>query len=107
MKPKYSIGLIIFIISIVYIVSASIPDKTEQSNELSISTDGEVLAKDYFYLHDSNGYIIVYAEDNKTIYEYTNIQTESLPEVIQQEIKNGKLIKSKEELYGFLENYSS
>ena len=49
----------------------------------------------------------MYAGDNKTVYEYTDIPTENLPEPIQLEIKNGKFIESKEELYGFLENYSS
>jgi len=95
------------IISIVYIVYVSVPDKTEQNNEVSVSTDGEISEREYFYLYSSNGYLIVYEGDNKTVYEYTDIPIDSLPETIQLELKNGKVMESKEELYGFLENYSS
>ena len=107
MKPKYSIGLFVLIVSIIYIVSVTIPNETEDTHEESVSTDGEVSDRECFYLYSLNGYLIVYAGDNKTVYEYTDIPTDNLPETIQLEIKNGKFIESKEELYGFLENYSS
>ena len=43
----------------------------------------------------------------KTVYEYTDISLEGLPENLQKEIQNGKYIETSESLYGFLENYSS
>lgn len=114
MKPKYSIGLLIFIITFVYIIFSISKADTEHPVEIdkdnqnvSISTDGNILKEESFYLYSSNGYIVVYTSDAKTIYEYTNISTDELPALLQQEIKNGKFIESKEELYGFLENYSS
>lgn len=114
MKQKYSIGLFIFIITFIYIVSITLPDKssnikdeTTVKDEISISTDGNIANQDCFYLHISNGYVVIYRNDNKSIYEYTDICADELPEKLRQELKNGKYIESKEELYGFLENYSS
>ena len=46
-------------------------------------------------------------EKKKTVYEYTDISLEDLPENLQKEIQNGKYIETSESLYGFLENYSS
>ena len=68
----------------------------------------ETEAEDYcYYLLEVNGYVAVYLDDKKTIYEYTSIDVETLPVLLQNEVKNGKYIKDIEELYGFLENYSS
>lgn len=60
-----------------------------------------------FYLKNDNGKVHVYRGDGETVYEYTNIEVSSLPEAVQQEIEQGKFIKSEVELYSFLENYSS
>lgn len=60
-----------------------------------------------FYLKNDNGKVHVYRGDGETVYEYTNIQVSSLPEAVQQEVEEGKYIKSEVELYSFLENYSS
>ena len=40
-------------------------------------------------------------------YEYTAIAYDELPPTVRAEVRNGKYIESPEELYGFLENYSS
>ena len=45
--------------------------------------------------------------DRQTIYEMTEIPLSDLPEEVQQEIAAGKYIATRDELYGFLENYSS
>ncbi|OUO80201.1 hypothetical protein B5F53_04350 [Blautia sp. An249] len=60
-----------------------------------------------YYLVDENGVVQVYKGDRKTLYEPTQIQTKDLPEDLQEEIQNGKYVESQEELYSFLENYSS
>ena len=78
--------------------------KTEQE---SVSADGAALKEDCYYLMEVNGYIVVYFSDKKTPYEYTDIHYDELPELLRQEIRNGKYIESTAELYGFLENYSS
>ena len=51
--------------------------------------------------------LAVYLQDGQTLYEYTDISVQELPEELQEEIISGKRIETTEELYGFLENYSS
>ena len=112
MKYKYGIGLFVLFIVIFYLsfytVLGSTEKKTEQQEtEESVTTDGEIFKEDCYYLHERNGYVVVYKNDHKTIFEYTDIIYEELPEHLQTEIKNGKYVKDLDELYGFLENYSS
>ena len=78
-----------------------------REEEAAIAAEGDVSKEEVFYLKDLNGFIAVYKSDKKTIYEYTNIVVEDLPEDVRQEILDGKEIRTVEKLYGFLENYSS
>lgn len=111
MKHKYSIGFLIVIIFILLFILFPIStEKSEQSTNdqpESIETDGYVIKENSFYLFEVNGYVVVFLNDQKTPYEYTDILYDELPLLLQQEIRNGKYIKNLEELYGFLENYSS
>lgn len=54
-----------------------------------------------------NHYITVYAQDMQTIYLYTDIRVENLPERLQEEIIQKKMIAGESNLYHFLESYSS
>lgn len=60
-----------------------------------------------YYLVEENGTITVYQDDKETLFEYTTIQIDTLPENLQIEIKHGKFLEGDKELYDFLENYSS
>ena len=60
-----------------------------------------------FYLLVEDDYITVYCEDLTNVFLYTNIYMNDLPERLQQEILDKKYIASEEELYNFLESYSS
>lgn len=60
-----------------------------------------------FYLMVADHFIVVYEEDKKTLYMNTDILLESLSDMLQSEIIRGKYIGSEEELYHFLESYSS
>ena len=51
--------------------------------------------------------IIVYLEDKKTVYEYTNIDTKELPLELRSKLSDGFFLNGEEELYHFLESYSS
>lgn len=61
----------------------------------------------HYYLKEEDGYVSVYLNDKKTLYEYTTIRLDNIPEPLQKEIRNGKFLKGDQELYDFLENYSS
>lgn len=60
-----------------------------------------------FYLKVADHFIIVCEEDGQTLYMNTDILLERLPDSLQQEIMDGKPVASEEELYLFLESYSS
>ncbi len=60
-----------------------------------------------FYLMVTDHFIVVYEEDRSTLYMNTDILLERLPDVLQRQIMEGKFVASEEELYLFLESYSS
>lgn len=62
---------------------------------------------DQYYMVVENGYVTVYYSDRKTVYTYTDISLSSLPDEVQQEIIDGKQITSLQDLYNFLETYTS
>lgn len=82
-------------------------EEAGEAPEPSVSADGQALKEDCYYLMEVNGYVVVYLSDKKTPYEYTDIMYDELPAVMREEIRNGKYIEGQDELYGFLENYSS
>ena len=65
------------------------------------------VAQDKFYLAEDHGMVTVYRTNDDSIYEYTNIFMKDLPESIQEEILAKKYMTDEEELYNFLESYTS
>lgn len=82
---------------------------------LSFSRERVVVRMDYkfvqpsssFYLAAYDNKVVVYLEDMRTVYIETEILLESLPANLQQNIIDMMWIRDEEELYSFLENYSS
>ncbi|MGN0505184.1 MAG: hypothetical protein ACI4FZ_01400 [Lachnospiraceae bacterium] len=82
---------------------------------LSFSRDAVTIRKTYdenlvdfqFYLCEQNGRVTVYYSDLRTVYEYTEIECEELPEEVQNALKHGFYVKDARELYGILEGYTS
>lgn len=60
-----------------------------------------------FYLKSEENYVVVYYGDNSTVYMYTNIRLDSLPEETRAEIEAVKEIDTYESLYSFLESHTS
>ena len=60
-----------------------------------------------FYLMVADHFIVVYREDKQTLYMSTDILLESLEDALQAEIIQGKYVETEEEVYNFLESYSS
>lgn len=82
-------------------------EKVQEEPENLVAADGEAMKEDCYYLMEVNGYVVVYLSDKLTPYEYTDIAYDELPPTMREEVRNGKYIASTQELYGFLENYSS
>ena len=70
-------------------------------------TGSEEPAKFRFFIKEADGLVNIYREDGTTLYETTDIPVSLLPEALRQEISAGKGVATEQELYDFLENYSS
>lgn len=91
------------------------PDQVAQTDEYaenqmedteSFPEDSDL--SDYeFLLVNNNNYVTVYRLPEKELYEYTDVIMDVLPVELQEEIQQGKYLKNEEELYNFLENYTS
>lgn len=78
-----------------------------QKEEENLAESVKVIDPDGFVLLEEDGFVAVYRGDRKTRYMATDIPVDALPEDLQQEIRQGKQMEGEEQLYNFLENYSS
>lgn len=110
MRKKYSIVFLLFIIVIaillILVYRFSYHKALVEMEEGIIEELTEDL-DDCYYIKAADGYVTVYFADQKTVYEYTSIPVSELPENVQNELKEGKQVKTIRQVYGFLENYSS
>ena len=82
---------------------------------VSFSSGRVVVRKSYepvqeekgFFLLNENHYVVVYDHSLSHVYMNTDILVERLPEQLREEILNIKYIENEQELYNFLESYSS
>lgn len=111
MKNKYGIGIFVLLFMFIYLISyGAYHEAFNKENSSKNKSSNELIQPNHmsgFYLYEKNGYVVVYESDKITPFEYTNILYEDLPDLMKQEIRNGKYMKNAEELYGFLENYTS
>lgn len=64
-------------------------------------------AEEYYYLAIMQNKVVVYRADSKTIYMETDISADELPPEVQQELVQRRVVNTEEDLYDFLESYSS
>lgn len=80
----------------------------QEVNDTELAVESANMTKSYTYLVlDDEGYLSVYMNDTDTLYMYTDIKTSELPAALQVEVREGKSFEQLEELYRFLESYSS
>lgn len=110
MSKKYSIGFLIgFIILILLFFFAyrfsynRALDKQQAEERQMVQNELEIC----YFIKEADGYVIVLEADKKTVYEYTSILIEDLPQHVQEQVKEGIKLTSLTQVYGFLENYSS
>lgn len=118
MKLKYSISYFVLltavILTFVYAFATNHQHELdgyvvleESATEESIHSNSDDVVSEGYYLREQEGFVIVYMFDNSTIFLETDILVTSLSDVLQSELEEGKYIKTTNELYSFLENYSS
>lgn len=61
----------------------------------------------YCCIYVEDGYLSVYDEKHENVILYTDIAAFKLPKGIQDEVFHGKYFETEDELYNFLESYSS
>ena len=111
METRYHIGLLTGTLLILAILSyayyadynyrkeiARTEQTEQQETEQTVSTQGGAHKEGVYYLKNRNGYVIVYLDDQTSIYEYTNIRVEELPEELQNEIREGKRLLAETDL---------
>jgi hypothetical protein len=82
---------------------------------VSFSKDEITIKKTYnedfvpcrYYVAIKNGFVVVYNSDLKSVFKYTSIEANSLPEDDRIALSKGIYVNSQDELYALLESYSS
>ncbi len=75
--------------------------------EEEVAQSLKVVEPEGFVLLEEDGFVVVYQADRKTWFSATGILVEELPEEVQEEVRKGKVVEGEEQLYNFLESYSS
>lgn len=120
MKRNLSICIFLFFI-VLFLISMMIlfndhkeseqllPDSQETQNsesETVINSNKEIKSYQYIILEDQ-GRLSVYCSDNKTLYMNTGIPVNALTDELKGRLPSGICFETEDELYEFLENYSS
>lgn len=79
----------------------------ETESEILSQESMHVLENSKFYLGEKDGYLVVFLTGSKEVYCETNIRVEFLTEEFKEKLAQGISFQTEEELYEFLENYSS
>ena len=86
-------------------IGQPVPDTRDTEQTTAVNT-GHTISYPYI-LKDLNGTVVLYCEDVPQKFMETGIRTADLPMDLQQRLKNGIGFESQEELFDFLESYSS
>ena len=79
---------------------------TDEKSTDSITSSNEYVNY-YFCAKIEDGRVAIYDTKKQALYMETSIETRFLPEEIQKELEVGIYFKTDEELFDFLESYSS
>lgn len=77
-----------------------------EENTQSVTSSNEYKTY-YFYAKDVDGYLFIYDVKSNTLYMETGIESSTLPEDIQAKLITGIYFENEEQLFSFLESYSS
>lgn len=68
---------------------------------------GEPQEEQGYFIGIKDNVVIVYLQDRSQVYEYTNIEVWMLPKDIQMQLIDGIYVENEQELFDFLQTYSS
>lgn len=76
------------------------------SNKTLVNSKVVPAKKDPYYMKFQGNTIVIYNPDH-SVYEFTDLRKDYLPTELIHEIRQGKYFKDQQELYEFLETYTS
>ena len=118
MKRQMSISIFLAIMVLVLAwLYIKISNETQYKKEI-ITTENEItneqsttISQPYisypYYIKAMDGRLVVYMSKNHEIFMETSIESNMLPEELKEQLKVGIFFENEEDLYGFLESYSS
>ena len=86
-------------------IGQSVPDTRDTEQTTAVNT-GHTIPYPYL-LKDLDGNVVLYCDNSSQNFMETGIRSADLPMDPQQRLKNGIGFESQEELFDFLESYSS
>ena len=94
------------VLNILRVENSSKGFKQSENIPSSVETNKEVTYYKYMIYQDGER-LTVYESDSVTVFMETDILVDELPEDMREQLKLGVGISTEEELYDFLESYSS
>jgi flagellar basal body-associated protein FliL len=108
---------LIVAVAIIWIVNvgnddSTIIDENKPSYDMlqNIDDTTQATTSDYvksYYLSYDGARVIIYSEPERNFYDYADINMEVLPPDIREQLKLGMYIDGEDNLYDFLQTYSS
>ena len=86
--------------------NADVTESSDTGDEVIEVSDGKA-SDERFLIKEEDGYLVIYDRVAMKRYDETTIQVFELPERLQEMVSEGLYFSNEEELYAFLENYSS
>lgn len=77
-----------------------------ETEDMMMVSDNQA-SEERFLVVEEDGYLVIYDRMNRKRYDETTIKIGDLPERLQEELEDGLYFVNEEELYAFLETYSS
>lgn len=101
-------NVVILLFSLVFVILTTVHirnTRQENKNEFeSLSSQNE---SDYYIIKEYQGKIAIFEDDITTPYAIYDTYTSVLPETDRQKLKEGILVKDKDELQKVIEDYTS
>ena len=104
------VGLIIIICFVIFITgyyktkhnkNNINPENYTQATDSTYPADEDI--NESFYLVYEDGKVVIYKESDRTFYDYADINMNSIPAEIREQLKLGLYIDGEENLYNFLQ----
>lgn len=85
-------------------------ENTQNTNQVLVETievSDSSICHGRFFVIEEDGYLVIYDKSSMKRYDETTILVENLPEKLRLKVQEGIYFMNEEELYAFLESYSS